>query len=557
MSNKYISQKKVNPSGPEGAEVLIIGEAPGYEEDRDGIPFVGTAGQDLDRFLGRIGIPRNKVRVTNVCNHRPADNNFNFLRDSNQLKEGINEVKAYIAKYRSRIKLCIILGKEPLHYIVGFPPKASISKWRGSFIQQDGTTYGITYHPSFLNYNAAAFPVIANDFARFRNVLDNGYRKPVHDFVINPKGFELEAALKEIENAPKVAVDIETSKKNPKKILCFSVAVSSTRAFVFYNSIYEGLSLEFQNICNRVFSSSSTYIWHNGYSFDKEIFYLNGVTVPVHRDTFIQAHALEPEMKRTLAFLGSMYTWEPYWKGMYSDAEDEEDSKGVNEDKFDKNILMEYNCIDSIVTYQVDEEQQKDFKSEPLCKEVSDFEHSRLIPLFTHVNRAGMLVDEERQEILRKAVTRDRDENQATLNAIAGKVINVNSKIALPNLLYNEWKLPPKKKPSSKKDGTKSITANEDAIVSLISYAKGEAERYKTPEMRFHWEKIWAALKLILLLRGQEKLLSNYINFKYHPDKRVRSTYGIGPETGRANCKKYVDKTGLNSQTFPRESYSV
>lgn len=552
MPSKYISKTKVPWSGPNGAEILAIGEAPGYEEDRDRIPFVGTAGQDLDRLLGKIGISRADIKIGNICNYRPADNNFDYVRDTAELNEGINEVNEYIAKHQDKIKLVIVLGKEPLRYIVGKTGKGSISKWRGSFLQQGGVTFGITYHPSFLNYNGQAYPIISNDFKRFREVLDNGYKKPVHDFVLNPKELEFEYALREIEAAPVKAIDIETSKKNPRKILCLGVAISPTRAFCFYNSIFLGLSTQFQQACERILGSGGLHIWHNGYAFDREVLYLNRLTAKIDRDTYIQGHSLEPELPLSLAFLGSTYTWEPYWKGMWGE---DDDSKSINEEKVNKETLMEYNCIDCIATYQVNEEQQKDFAGEPLCKETSDYEHQRLVPLFSHVSRAGMEVDKERQDTLRKAVTKAYEEHQATLNAIAGKEINVNGKIILPKLLYDEWKLPIKK--NKRQDGTMGVTTDEAAIVSLIAYAKEKAESYKTPDLRFEWEKRVAGLKLILLCRGELKLLSNYINFELQDDGRLRSTYKIGPETGRAACSQYVDNTGVNAQTFPREAFAI
>lgn len=553
--NKYISQTKVPWSGVDGSEILAIGEAPGYEEDRDKIPFVGEAGKTLDSLLGKIGITRSDIKVGNVCNYRPASNDFDYLRDTSQLAEGIKEANDYIEKYKDRIKLVILLGKEPLRYIGGKPPKASISKWRGSFLQQKGVVFGITNHPSALSYSSDLYPTVSNDFKRFREVLNNGYKKPIHDFVIDPKSFELELALKEIENAPIKAFDIETSKKNPKRVICLGVSISSTRAFCFYNKapFMGGLESGFADICERLFNSSGIHAWHNGYIFDREVLYLNGKSdIRIDYDTFIAAHSLEPELPRTLAYLGSVYTWEPYWKDMWGE---EDDSKSVNEEKITKEQLMEYNCIDTIVTYQVRTEQLKDFINERACKETSDFEHQQLVPLFTHINRSGMLIDKDRQSILRAAITKSRDEHQKTLNAIAGKEINVNGRLALPVLLYEEWKLPIQKK--KRKDGKTTVTTDEDAVVKLIGIAKEKAESYKTPDMRFEWEKKVAGLKLILLIRGEEKLLSNYIDFEFHHDGRVRSSYGIGPETGRANCSMYVDNTGLNAQTFPREAFQV
>ena len=72
-----LSQSRTNAvpgEGPENAEVMFIGEAPGFHEDRQGRPFVGAAGQYLDELLGMMGMDRNKVYITNVVKCRPPQN---------------------------------------------------------------------------------------------------------------------------------------------------------------------------------------------------------------------------------------------------------------------------------------------------------------------------------------------------------------------------------------------------------------------------------------------------------------------------------------------------
>lgn len=60
--------------GPEDAEIMFVGEAPGYHEDQQGRPFVGAAGQFLEKLLASINLTRNDVYITNVVKHRPPNN---------------------------------------------------------------------------------------------------------------------------------------------------------------------------------------------------------------------------------------------------------------------------------------------------------------------------------------------------------------------------------------------------------------------------------------------------------------------------------------------------
>ncbi|HUS16504.1 MAG TPA: uracil-DNA glycosylase, partial [Chloroflexia bacterium] len=66
-----IGTQTVFGSGPPDARLMLIGEAPGEHEDRQGIPFVGPAGRLLDRALAEVGLDRSALYVTNVVKHRP------------------------------------------------------------------------------------------------------------------------------------------------------------------------------------------------------------------------------------------------------------------------------------------------------------------------------------------------------------------------------------------------------------------------------------------------------------------------------------------------------
>jgi uracil-DNA glycosylase family 4 len=65
---------QVRPSGPTDARVMIVGEAPGAEEERKGEPFVGASGHELTKMLHEAGIARSQCFITNVCRERPPGN---------------------------------------------------------------------------------------------------------------------------------------------------------------------------------------------------------------------------------------------------------------------------------------------------------------------------------------------------------------------------------------------------------------------------------------------------------------------------------------------------
>src|SRR5213593_3063297 len=65
---------KVNGRGPRDAKIVIVGEAPGFDEELAGQPFVGASGKELDKMLKEAGIHRDECYVTNVCKWRPPNN---------------------------------------------------------------------------------------------------------------------------------------------------------------------------------------------------------------------------------------------------------------------------------------------------------------------------------------------------------------------------------------------------------------------------------------------------------------------------------------------------
>ena len=126
--------------GPIPAKIMLIGEAPGREEDLTGRPFVGRSGKFLTELLERAGIKREKVFITSVIKHRPPANR----------KPTLEEINACIPYLEKQIKIInpkkiIILGGVAFK---SFFPELELKNLRGEFIEKDGRQFFITYHPA-------------------------------------------------------------------------------------------------------------------------------------------------------------------------------------------------------------------------------------------------------------------------------------------------------------------------------------------------------------------------------------------------------------------------
>jgi DNA polymerase I-like protein with 3'-5' exonuclease and polymerase domains len=260
----------------------------------------------------------------------------------------------------------------------------------------------------------------------------------------------------------------------------------------------------------------------------------------------VAQHVLEPEMLKGLDFLCSYYTARPcYWSGVKFD----EESKSWN-DKKDKVELYRYNCLDTVVTFEAYEKMREELKSHP-SSGIFDYE-MEMLEVAMHISSAGFNVNVERKDFLYKIIKSRRDNDYAFLTALAGKFVLVSSPKQVKEFLYDKIGLPAR----HNRDG--GITTDSDALIGLIGFCKGEISKLKTEEAKAKWHHRIAILKLLLNIRGYDKLLSSYIGATYSADGRMRGQYKVtGTESGRWAGGNWLDDTGLNMQTLPRESVEV
>ncbi|MFC1900208.1 uracil-DNA glycosylase [Chloroflexota bacterium] len=126
--------------GAENADLLFIGEAPGWHEDQQGRPFVGPAGKFLDELLASISLNRQLVYIANVIKCRPTSN-----RDP--LPDEIRNCNKWLQRQIEIIspKIIVTLGR---YSMALFFPGKTISKIHGTAMKRDGIVYFAMYHPA-------------------------------------------------------------------------------------------------------------------------------------------------------------------------------------------------------------------------------------------------------------------------------------------------------------------------------------------------------------------------------------------------------------------------
>ena len=154
--------------GNKYANILFIGEAPGYHEDQQGKPFVGQAGKVFNKLLDSINLERDEIYLTNIVKCRPPKNR-------NPTDEEISKCSVYLDKELEAIspKIIIPMGTFATRYIfnkfgINFE---SMGKSHGLSILVKNTYICPIYHPAALIYNKELIPVTVSDMKKIANFL--------------------------------------------------------------------------------------------------------------------------------------------------------------------------------------------------------------------------------------------------------------------------------------------------------------------------------------------------------------------------------------------------
>ena len=144
---KKNASKIVFADGNIQSPIMIIGEGPGQKEDELGKPFVGDAGNLLNKMLKAINVVRDKIYITNVVNYRPPDNRKPESNEINRYSEFLKEHISIIDP-----KILILMGSTAMEAILGNNKRISQErgKWKEVIIKQKNYKTIVTFHPAYL-----------------------------------------------------------------------------------------------------------------------------------------------------------------------------------------------------------------------------------------------------------------------------------------------------------------------------------------------------------------------------------------------------------------------
>ena len=335
----------VPPSGSTNARIMLVGDAPGADEERLGEPFMGTSGQELNRMLQESGILRSECFLTNVCRIRPLNNDISALIAKSakeasaggfvdlrgkKVKPPIVEGFQMLLKEISLVQpnIIIALGNTPMWALTG---RWGIMKHRGSMLYAAPPFPKVkvipTLHPTYILRDWASRAIAVHDFkraGRYRNGED--YPIPKWSFTIRPS-FEVvvnilgDLLTRSARETFWLDFDLETKLGH---IDCAGISWSMTDALCIpfmSNERKDGYWTAEQEAfivhrLARLLTSPNVWVRGQNLLYDAQYTWRHWGFIPnVRQDTMISQHVMFAGLKKSLDFQASMYCkWYSQWK---------------------------------------------------------------------------------------------------------------------------------------------------------------------------------------------------------------------------------------------------
>ena len=524
MTETLYSRNVVQPEVNINAKLILVGEAPGEEEERTHRPFVGPAGNLLDQCLHLARIARSECIITNVLSYRPDNNNIKpFFNGSTFSEAGYEQVvrlKEELSSYEPSI--IVAFGNTAMAALTG---KTAITKWRGSPIPSTlvpGKTVIPALHPAhsirpggFLDrYSITADIKKAARWA----IMPKGYVSPVPVLVPRPSFQEASQYLEFLlDTKPITAIDIETVLEI-LRISCIGFShdplyAMSIPLFGDHYSLTEETRLI--RLINYVLRNKQIEKIAHNMTFDGhwthwiyDIPWLGKL-----HDTMVGFGLLYPDLEKSLEFVASIWTDFQYWKDM---------------NVIDNSL---YNCWDTVATRQCYDSMIKELGEVNQLKVYEDVVVGVQAPCL-YMQMRGIAADTEGIKEQHVVISAEINEKDTLLKQLAGYDLNYNSPKQLAQYFYGLKGFPAYTN-YDKKSQTSHVTTDEKAMQRIARKGSKEAQ-------------------LIVELRKLNKMKSTYLEAIISPDGRLRGNLNVGGAvTGRMSSSKFLDGSGANMQNQP------
>lgn len=445
-------------TGPLDAKVMVIGEAPGEQENYKGMPFIGPAGEKLMEYLGLAGLTRDDIYLTNSVLHWPGKGNP--TPTTAQVKACRPWLNWQIEMVDPDVIVC--LGKTAAVNILG---SADMKKAHGKgFIHEvcgRARTVYIVYHPAAGLHNPGLVPTIREDFVNLR-AAEARYMEDLEVRWINSLT-RLEALA--ISNSIPLSIDLETTSLDTRTTQITAVSLSQDPQTGYVSVPSPGI---LQKITGFV-RSGGTIIVHNG-SFDLPILARYGISISPNQvwDTILSAYILGKDLAlKTRALRELNILMETYKQA----AEGKKNSAEADPWK-----LFPYAAVDAVVPLLLYERDTIEIHNNH-AEEGLWIEH-HLTPVFNDMHVRGIRFDRDKARVLEGELAEHIDRVRGEIFEIVGHEFDLNYSPAVAEVLFGELKLKHGKKTPSKANWStdeevlKGLVGAHPVIPPILDYRK-------------------------------------------------------------------------------------
>jgi len=502
-------QKIVPPAGPLNANILLIGEAPGENEERDGVPFVGGAGRILNGLLRTANIDRGTCRIDNVLQCRPPNNSMK----TNEARQALEHC---IPRFLSRLHqvhpmVTVPMGNTALNALGFYYP---ISKARGAVMRSPHGRIIPTWHPAYIMRQWHEYLTAQYDWKKIKRHSEGylGQIEPPEFFHIKPNIIDVEMFEKQVsEQALRgevvLGIDLETYEiDNPQNIpikVC-GIATNERTVMVipfitesgnYYWGTHDEAIRAIMAIGRILENPRIVKMFHNAL-FDVQVLMNHGWhVVPPIFDTMIAQFLICHLLPQSLAYLVSIHTDYPPWK--------------LEKVKGDIGIRT-YNARDCAVLHLIRDNILRDLEDNNLTY-LFYREMDNIIPTVKMMLN-GLRISPERHGAVNDQLEADIRRMTESLQDLSGRPdLNPNSSPQLAGVLFDDLGLRSQVKTKGGKRSTK-----EDVLNRL-------SKRY--PDQPF--------VAKLLEYRNVQKLKSTFADPPILADGRVHSQFKRNVVTGR------------------------
>lgn len=601
----------VRDEGSLMSPILIIGEAPGQQEMKAGVPFIGASGRTLNSWLHYAGLHRNRCYLTNVLDEMPPIRTGSLsdaLKNGSVLRADIE--RGYLRLHRlistmPNLKLIAPIGNYASYGVCGRgkvewdKDAPGITQFRGSqyFYERHGRHIPVipTIHPAAVMRQASWEKRCVSDWVRIAGVMNNGPTSPpIRDVVTSPTLADIQAWFQSVRTGATLAIDVESWRGRLEMV---GVAKSTTEAIVIPTvpNYWGGQPKldEVLAILHRYLSDPSIdKIFQNGL-FDCWWLSKHTTVRGYHWDTMGMHHALDPMESHSLDFMASIYcNHYEYWKDEAKNAA--EIMRYLDREGLER--LYQYNALDCVHTYELFEKffdlLLEDNMMQFYLRHYADM-HGPLMRLsqggilvnktkmqqlyISHIEEAAKLRDDASQLAGRAMFRFDTTKcERAMLNFYEDCKLGVDrdwnlfecleALIDQPGVteqqIHAKWRQINDKTVSdhvlsdvlfkewNAPQGKKTDKTFRDKLddVNLRAVALKAQERARLP----HKEQIVEMVDVVRRHRRQRKLASFLNVDRVSPDGRIHSEYRYITRSGRLSSRENPEGTGANLQNYDR-----